>query len=456
MQLKQFLNRVKQRFLPVVTYDNKSGTETHTWLGHKKVYDFEGYIVSDTYRDRDYIITRTYFPGTPRNASHKRVFNTRYASAKTGALTDEVWHNLKGKKVAYSSSAQPNAVLLLNNDSVERITTREHLDNKIQSLLDMVQTRTLIVNYDLRDMSEKINQTMAQMIHEAPFSMPRKKSELSHIAPVKIVEEVKQPVVAPAPVVEQAAPVKPKLTAEQRKDRWEEQLLKRMEKHDFLMAQKAKVEASARMDSQKKAERLASIQKRLMQNEKAQYILNTRLRALQMTQDRAIMKQFKVEERSEYKQWHAEIKQATAEIKSGTLSNEQIAAKKAELKQMRQYKKQALTDYRSAMAEIKDERKKEELRKLKNIKRQKAIFEWNMIVREKDALEKAKNAETDASKRTELKNRIDALNAQKRAVLNTFKAPAQKKEKPIRVADLKRAYQPLLPAFQKQDVKEAS
>ena len=210
------------------------------------------------------------------------------------------------------------------------------------------------------------------------------------------------------------------------------------------------------MDPAKKAERLASINKRLMQNERAQHILNTRLHAFQMAQDRDILKQFKVEERSEYKQWQAEIKKANTEIKSGSLTANQIAQRKAELKQMRSFKKQAFSDYRMATQGAKRTVTES---KLKSTRRQKAIFDLNVIVREKMALETALATELDIFKRAEMSDRIAALKAQKRALLNTFKAAAQKKKSlitTVRVADLKRAHQPLLPAFQTKDSKEAS
>jgi len=452
MLLQKFLDRVKQRFLPVVTYDDTNGTQTRTWLGHTKVFDFEGYLVSDTYTDRGQTITKTYYPGTSPKSSRKGILNKKYTD-EHGVSMDEVWYDLKGKKIAYTSIEQPGAMLLLNNDEAARITTREHFYQTIQPILDMVQTRTLLVNYDLQDMSQMLNQKITQMRTTAPLAKPiQKKEEPARVTPAQTIE-VAQPVAEPA---QPETPAKPKLTPEQRKDRWEEQLLKRMEKHDFLLAQKAKVEASTRMDPAKKAERLASIQNRLIQNEKAQHILNTRLRAFQMAQDRDILKQFKVEERSEYKQWQAEIKQANAEIKSGSLTPDQLAKRKAELKEMRAFKKQAFTDYRMA---TQGARRTITESKLKSTHRQKTIFDLNVIVREKMALETALATELDIFKHAEISDRLAVLTAQKRALLQAFTASQKKKKASAattRVADLKIPRQPLLPAFQAKDSKEAS
>ena len=204
---------------------------------------------------------------------------------------------------------------------------------------------------------------------------------------------------------------------------------------------KAKVEASKRMNSDKKAERLASLDDRLTHNERAQHLLKTRLAALAAAQNRDEWKQIKASRQAAYHALQAKLKQKRAEFRAtkDSLSKEELATYRQEVKQSSAEKKQALSDYRSAIKSTKLASIK--TRKLKSTKRQKAIFDLNRVMPKDDILLAVRNA---------------ALNALVRAVLNTFKAPAQKKQKQIRVADLKRAYQPLLPAFQNQNVKEAS
>ena len=453
MNLRHFLTKLKDTCIPAVSENSEERTKTVTWLGHTKTYDFEGYLVSDTVHYRNNTaVSRTFYPGTKRFQLKKHIL--RKQQYKNDQQTDELWYDTNGKMMAYRSHHDPDTMLLLDHGIPARYTTHEYFVRAMSPWLDLIKKRTTIINYDLSEMSSELSTELRLMLDKAPSNpaVTPVKVDYTPIHPIsytptpqpaKVEEVVTKETTAstPAPV----KPEKPKLTPEMRKDRWEEQLLKRMEKHDLLMAQKAKIENAPRMSAEKRAERLASVNKRLLQNEKAQHILSSRLKALEMAKDRDTLKQFKVEERSEYKQWQAEIKKATQDIKSGTLSQEALAARKAELKEIRSFKKQALQDYRMATKSTKQT--SIALRKLKSTKRQKAIFDLNEIVREKIALETALKTETDIFKYAQEQERLEQLSAAKRTILRNFKLDTKKN--PPRVADMHRPVQPLLPAFEK-------
>jgi len=219
-----------------------------------------------------------------------------------------------------------------------------------------------------------------------------------------------------------------KPTNEMKRDRWETQLLERMEKHDELMAQKAKIESATRMKPERKAERLVSIERRIKQNEKAQAILNRKLAILEATKNRDDWKKIKQEERRDYVDMNAEQKKQRA--KMAALPKDapvvQTQQERSELKDVKQLKQESYVGYRFATQVSKMTSKS--LQKLRDVKRQNTIFELSYIVREKIALEKAIKTEQDMFRYIEMRDRLQELKRQKVALVVGFRAVKPKKK----------------------------
>ena len=179
MLLQKFWDRVKQRFLPIVTYDDTNGTKTHTWFGHTKVYDFEGFLISDTYQDKyGSTIKNVFYPGTKKRGLFKSSILTEQVF-KNGELTDQVWYDLKDNMQAYYTRTAPNKVFMLDNTFIHtppenlphylenammlRTVDKDVFDSKITSLMQMVSGRSTIVNYDLLDMKQLINTNLIDL-----------------------------------------------------------------------------------------------------------------------------------------------------------------------------------------------------------------------------------------------------------------------------------------------------
>lgn len=239
-----------------------------------------------------------------------------------------------------------------------------------------------------------------------------------------------------------------KTPEELKQDRWETQLLQRMEKHDALLAQKAKVEASARMKPERKAERLASLERRIRQNEKAQAILNRKLAILAATKNRDEWKKIKQEERKDYVDMSAEHKQERTKIAglSENASVEEKSRERLELKQVKQLKKESYEGYRFATKVVR--MNNVVLRKLRDTKRQNTIFELSYIVHEKMALEKALKTEKDIFNFVKMQERLNELSRQKIALIRGYQAT----RKPSKTAKVG-LVQPLLPGISEQLAK---
>ena len=452
-------SKIRNYVRPQTTYNYDDGVWETTQFGHTKTYDFEGFLVSDKFCENGYRIVNTFVPGTKKHQFKKKVLCQRQY-AETGVLTDEIWYDAEGQKVAYYSNAQPNATLLLKDSEPEYVTTREAFNQQLAPILDMLRHRTFVVNYNLGELTHMVYSRLNKFLETAPSFVQSKqqKTEESKSAPVAekespVVEQVTEtpvvPEVAVAEPVKKVVPPRPKLTPEERKARWEERLQKRQEKHTQLLAMKAKVEASKRMNPDKKAARLASLDERLMHNERAQHLLKTRLAAMAAAQKRDEWKKIKADRQVAYHALQAKLKQKRAEFKAAkdSLSKEELAACRQEVKQSSDEKKQALSDYRFAIKSTK--LASVTTRKLKSTKRQKTIFDLATIVREKDALERALKTEMDMFKHADMSNRLDELRFKKRALLNKFKEISRPRPVVLpSIALVVRPRQPLLPGFQ--------
>ncbi|MBQ4471769.1 MAG: hypothetical protein II942_00770 [Alphaproteobacteria bacterium] len=451
--------RIRNYVRPHTTYNYSTRLWETTWLGHTKAYDFEGYLVSDTFQDHGYRIVNTFIPGTKSRQFKKRILCQRQYEMDTNVLSDEIWYDAQGKKIAYYSDAQPEATLLVKDSEPEYVTTREAFNEKVSPVLDLIRKRSFVINYNLDEMTHHVYSRLSDFFKTAPsLSVPGKeKQEKAQQTPEATKEVPVKPVVE-SPVVPEAVkeePVKkvvaprPKLTPAERKARWEERLQKREEKHAQLLAMKAKVEASKRMNPERKAERLASLNERLMHNERAQHLLKTRLAALAAAQKRDEWKQIKADRQAVYHALQAKLQQKRREFKATkeVLSKEDLALYRQDFKQSTAEKKQALADYRAAIKSTK--LASVETRKLKSTKRQKTIFDLAVIVREKDALERSLKTEMDMFKHADMSNRVEELRFKKRALLNKFKEMTRPRQVVLpQVALMVRPRQPLLPGFQ--------
>ena len=151
---------------------------------------------------------------------------------------------------------------------------------------------------------------------------------------------------ADTPVIQK----KPKETDEMKRDRWETQLLQRMEKHSLLVARKEKI-LKSKMKDENKEKRLTSINRQLLQNEKAQYILNRKLSVLDATQNLNGWKQTTKEERSNYTELNRDLKGLTQTIRQLTKEHRPkhiLKSQREDLTALRQLKTETLLDYRTA------------------------------------------------------------------------------------------------------------
>ena len=494
MNFTTFVTNIKNYFTRQKTYNPETKHTIEKWMGHKKVYDLTGNILSDSYENGREKIKISYYPGTDPRHARKRVMKTVHYSKKS---TDfyEKWYLLGGEEYAVvhgktdsPTLSQTPVYLYLQGDYMYSYGI---LQNLRKQMFQEMQKGGFAV--DLKkiasDYSEELDRISisypARKKYEKPvqyFSEPSVKDEypselsienehpsepsienepsktvqeLPKISEVKPVMEEKPQVKPQVNTSENIVPQKPeiffvaaeveKTPEELKQDRWETQLLQRMEKHDVLLAQKAKVEGSVRMKPERKAERLASLERRIRQNEKAQAILNRKLTILATTKNRDEWKKIKQEERQDYVDMSAEHKQERTKIAGlpENASAEEKSRERLELKQVKQLKKESYDGYRFATKVVR--MNNITLRKLRDTKRQNTIFELSYIVREKMALEKALKIEKDMFNLFKIQERLNELSRQKIALIRGYQAT----RKPSKTAKVG-LVQPMLPGMSDQ------
>ena len=447
MSLMSKLIQLRNRILPQTTQDTTTGGKIVSWRGHTKVYDFEGYLVSDAVQDDVITIKKTFYPGTTRFTPKKKVL--RHQVFTNGTLTDELWADVNGKPAVSWCDSLPDQITLADLFKTRIPNAHDAFKKDVIQLLEDFQKRTTIINYNPKEIahildsslrSYRFGKTLSKASVTSKTTDEPQKQETSVPRPTITLKPAPFVATKPAPVAT-TKPVRPKLTPEMRKDRWEQQLLMRMERHDVLLAQKRKIESRRYINLAKKEKQLASVNARLIQNERAQHILRTRLQALSVANDRALLEQMKKEARSVYQQWQQEMKERRAALKNSNTPTV-TAQQKEELKEIQRFKKESLIDYRLATKTLKVT--KSSLKKLKSTKRQKTIFDLAVITREKETLERAIKTETDIFKYCAIRDRLVQLTTQKRSLLVGFRsmmAPKAKVQAP-------QPQQLVLPPFQ--------
>ena len=457
MKFTHILNRIKNRLFPEPVYNER----THLWevkkFGHIKSYDFENFLVSDSVHHRNYSATNIFMPGTLGSSLRKYLF-TRCVYDTTGKLKCQFWYNRTGDVMALAIPSEPDKIVLAQKHKVSRVINRADFDKAIDPIIHIIKSRTYIVNVDLREISHRLYHAMEDVLQNAPNFTPIKHDKSEEIANVvetpSVVKETSnpifiKPVAEPAPYLTvKPTFARPKLTPEERHARWTEQLKKRKEKHAILMAAKEKVLASKRIKPEKKAERLASLNKRLMHNERAQHMLQTRLKAIETLQKRDELKRTTKEH---YQQVSARLKQKRTEFKATkeVLSKDELAWCRKDFKKTVAEKKQAFAEYRAAQRSAK--KSTIVARKLKSRKRQRTIFDLARIVREKDLLERSLKIEKDTLTQYEMTCKLESLRLQKKTLLEDFKKITAPKT--IHVAEMTRPVQPILQHIEQNSQK---
>lgn len=443
------LQKINDFIIPHQTYDESRKQISRKWLGHTKTYDLLGHILSDRYDTRKEKIRITYYPGTKPKKRKSHILK-RLACSKRSHNFMEIWYGLDHKRYAVvkGQTDDPNLGEIPVHVVFDQTASFPYqvLLNLKHSTFRKFQKGQNLFSVDLPTEATYLSDTL-QRLHSAPALREKYLTDSTSAAakqPQKSVETAtKGNAEQNAPVMEQLV-TKQQPTVQEKREEWTEQLLDRMEKHDSLLAQKAKVESSLRMKPERKAQRLASIEKRLKQNEKAQAILNRKLKILEATQNRDDWKQIKQQERFDYTSLSAEQKrkqQMFADFE-GPHQQQEVLAHKTDIREIKQLKKEAFEGYRFATRATKIANTT--LRKLKDVKRQNTIFELSYVVREKIALEKAFKTETDMFKKFSMEERLRELKRQKREIVSAFREAKSQKNKSKQAI-----VQPILPGFEK-------
>ena len=460
MILTRLMDRMKAYFIPHKSFDAKNKHIVKKWLGHTKVYDITDCLLSDTYETPRTKIVKTYYPGTGEDEARSRLLQESHYS-KTSPDFSEKWYLLghhkfafvKGKTNAPNLSQKPVFVY----EEGDYLFPYQILRNLKQSIFDEISGAKSVFRVNLNTLATRLNETLMDFPDNFPLRqqyMDKTIADTHH--PVHKEQVAQQPnltaqLPTPSPLTsqEKAVPEAPKTVSNTPKEllvkiphkvfevpspeqlkqnKWEDQLLQRMEKHDWLIQQRAKIEASVRMAPERKKERLLSLNRRIKQNEKAQAILNRKLSLLQAIRNRDEWKQIQQEERKDYKDMSAQ--QKAQKIKLKTVQNADskttIDSEKLELKQIKQLKQESYEGYRFATRVTKMAGRS--VQKLRDTKRQNTIFELSYIVHDKMALEKAQKTETDPIKKAALQQQIAALRQEKRNLIAGFKAVHNQKQ----------------------------
>ena len=439
MKLKEFLRKMGVR-LNSTTYDEKGHRTIRTIFGHERTYDKEGYLISEKFRTSRGLVTNFYYPGTRRFQLRKKILSSRIDLENSSEFR-ESWFDIKRNVYAFVQGMvvgeKEKSTVVILRDNVPQKVTHEMLLQKRDEIFDLLDKRTDLVDYNLDEMAKLLSDRIVQS-HEQFLQISKSTEATTKIEEQSKQQEKQLPDPEQKPVVEnvqpkaeleqskepESAPKAAALTTKEKKDRWEDQLLRRMIKHDELAAKKEKIEASKRMSAERKVERLASVEKQIKQNEKAQAILKRKLAILEATQLRDDWKTFAKEERAEYKALSEDLKTKRTLVKTYPAADKEgRAVQSADLSQDRKLKQMSFRDYRTASLATKNSNIT--LRKLRDVKRQQVVFELSQIVQEMKALENALRTERDMFQYMSMNERLRQLRAQKREIVIGYRDAVQ-------------------------------
>ncbi len=448
MSFRSTLRKMKNYFIPHTEIINAAGYVKKTWLGHERHYDQRGCILSHRYQTPTKKVLITYYPGTDKNYADNFVLRKRVEEKKTRNAVER-WFTFNQHLYATVKGKVDEGLLEDSYISIhfthELAPFRYHVLNNLKRAFFRAIADNSLSRFDLKKTAKALSEEMKQLHsdeavqHKYESTRSTTKDSSHSLAKEEAKPQVQQP--SPNPSEEPVEQVKQKPTDDERRDRWETQLLQRMEKHDLLVARRKKI-LSSKMKPENKEKRLASIDRQILQNEKAQYILNRKLSVLDAAQNLSGWKQTIKEERANCAELRKDIKgltQTIQELNQHHKPKNILSLQRSDLSELRQMKADAVVDYRVAQKATKVAAI--QLKKLRNVKRQDVIFELSYIMKEKSAIEQAMKTETDIIEYARMRDRLKELRLQRRLLIRSYK-PATKK------TSTKGIFQPTLPHFQ--------